>query len=114
MSVARATIDQRMIPPPGGQIINGQIYRRVLNCNYSEPNYTRQFQYGHTHNESCYRSELIGPAVKAGDFRSLRDKEDAVRKAKEENLPLEQELASLEKQLAESKVQLGKLRFGKM
>jgi hypothetical protein len=52
--------------------------------------------------------------VKAGDFRSLRDKEDAIRKAKEENLPLEQELASLEKQLAESKAQIAKLRSGKM
>lgn len=112
-SLVRATIDQRMIPPPGGQIINGQIYRRVLSCNYNSSNYTRQFQYGHTHDESCYRSEQIGPAVKAGDFRSARDKDDAIRGAKEENLPLEVELTSLEKQLIESKSQLGKLRTDK-
>jgi len=48
-----------------------------------------------------------------GEFRSLFEKENAVRSAKEENLPREQELASLEKQLAEARAQLAKLRTAK-
>jgi phage shock protein A len=56
---------------------------------------------------------VIRRSVGNGEFRSLFDKENAIRTAKEENLPLEQELASLEKQLAESKTQLAKLRTAK-
>jgi hypothetical protein len=111
-SLIRGTIDQQMVPPAGGHIVGGQIYRRVLHCNYSPSNWTGQRDYVHTHDASCYRSELIGPVVKVGDFRSSRDKDDAIRRAKDENLPLEQELASLEKELAESKAQLAKLRSG--
>lgn len=93
MGLARATVDQQMVAPPGGKIEGGQVYRR-------EP-YDYWPYYGYA---------PIGPAVKKGDFPSQREKEEAVRKAKEETLPMEQELMSLQDDLAAAKAKLAKLR----
>jgi regulator of replication initiation timing len=94
MGLARATIDQQLIPPAGGKIENGQVYRR-------EPREVWPY----------YIYAPIGPAVKTGDFRSFKDKEDAIRAAKEEASPMEQELKSLQDELAAAKAKLGKLRM---
>jgi hypothetical protein len=98
MGLARATVDQPMVPPPGGKIENGQVYRRDA-CN--DPTH---YDYHH------YHYAPIGPAVKTGDFRSLKDKEDAIRKAKGEALPMEQELKALQDELAAAKAKLAKIR----
>jgi len=100
MAMARATVDLPMVAPPGGKIENGQVYRRDYDGYgrgmvdyYSRPVYTS-----------------IGPAVKKGDFSTQREKEEAVRKLKEETLPMEQELKSLQDDLAAAKAKLAKLR----
>jgi hypothetical protein len=99
MGLARATIDQRMVPPAGGMIEGGQVYSREVG-----PKYPYYPYYGFI---------PIGPAVKTGDFRSLKDKEDAIRAAKEETLPMEQEMKSLQDELAATKAKLAKLRMSR-
>ena len=101
MAMARATVDQPMVAPPGGKIENGQVYRREPYGTWPYDDY----YYGH-----APRYAPIGPAVKKGDFPSLREKEEAVRKLKEETLPMEQELKSLQDDLAAAKAKLAKLR----
>ena len=95
MGLARATVDQPMVPPPGGMISDGQVFRR-------EP---REYY-------PYYGFVPIGPAVKKGDFSSLREKDEAIRKAKEEVLPMEQEFKALQDELAAAKAKLAKLRAG--
>jgi hypothetical protein len=51
--------------------------------------------------------------VKKGDFRTQQEKESAIQKAKEENLPMEQEMRSLQAELAAVKAKLAKLRNSK-
>ena len=100
MGLARATVDQPMVPPPGGKIENGQVYRRDT-CN--DPTH---YDYHH------YHYAPIGPAVKKGDFSSQREKDEAVRKAREEALPMEQEFKALQDELAKAKAKLANLRAG--
>ena len=108
MGLARATVDQPMVPPPGGKIENGQIYRRELHKDYS---YYGPYYYGPSY-ESHYEYVAIGPAVKKGDFPTQHEKDKAIQKAKEEALPMEQELKALQDEFAAAKAKLGKLRAG--
>jgi len=98
MSLIRATVDVRMIPPAGGYISGGMVYGLACNATY---------QY-HTHDSHCYKP--IGPAVRVGDFRTAHDKEKAVQAAKEANMPLELELKTLSDELKKTKEKLAKLR----
>jgi DNA repair exonuclease SbcCD ATPase subunit len=90
----RGTVDVRMVPPPGGAIIDGQVCRR--DDDYPYPPY--------------YRYVPIGPAVRKGDFPTLLDRDKAIQAAKEELLPLEQELKTLRDDLTKVKDKLAKLR----
>jgi hypothetical protein len=100
MALARATVDVQMAAPPGGKIENGQVYRRDYDSS-GRPmvDYSRRPVYS-----------SLGPAVKKGDYSSQREKEEAFRKAKEEALPLEIELRSLQEQQAAAKAKLTKIR----
>jgi len=120
MSIIRGTVDVPMIPPAGGFVRDGQIY--TLRC--TEPpsrwiitgSHTDAYgnviqersQIYHTHRDSCYQP--IGPAVKVGDFRTVLERNKAIQAAKDANLPLEQELKSLQDELAKAKANLAKLR----
>jgi len=94
LAVTRGTIDVRMVPPAGGAIIGGQVCRL-------DPNYPYYPYYNYV---------PIGPAVRQGDFRTQRDKDIAIQTAKEELLPLEQELKTLRDELTKTKEKLAKLR----
>ena len=113
MGLARATLDQQMIPPAGGKIENGQVFRQdvrylreVERVGYDASG-NRFVTY---RNVPSYEYVPIGPAVKKGDYRTQSEKEEALRKAKEEGLPMEQELKSLQDELAAAKAKLAKLR----
>ncbi|MCX5682311.1 MAG: hypothetical protein NT049_01325, partial [Planctomycetota bacterium] len=90
MELERAKVDQRMVPPPSGgiRIVNNE--ERIYNFEYKD----------------------IGPAIKRGDFRTQQEKDEAIRKAKEDALPVEQELKALQDELAATKAKLAKLRTG--
>ena len=94
LAVTRGTIDVRMVPPAGGAIIGGQVCRL-------DPNYPYYPYYNYV---------PIGPAVRQGDFRTQRDKDIAIQTAKEELLPLEQELKTLRDESTKTKEKLAKLR----
>jgi hypothetical protein len=88
--LARAKVDQRMIPPPNGGIHQHGGEERIHN----------------------FEGNDIGPAIKRGDFRTQLDKDEAVRTAKQDLLPMEQELRALQDELAAAKAKLAKLRAG--
>jgi hypothetical protein len=91
--LSRSTIDQVTPVPPGAIVKNDTVYRKeslVVSPHY---------QY-----------VPLGPAIRKGDFRSQREKDDAVKKAKEEAVPLEQELRSLQAEQAAAKAKLLKLK----
>jgi len=122
LSIIRATIDVPMIPPAGGVVRGGQIYS--LRCTVPSVRwiirYSHMDAYGnliqdrvpvyHTHDDSCYQP--IGPAVKVGDYRTVLERTKAIETAKEANLPLAQELKSLQDELAAAKAKLANLRAG--
>jgi chaperonin cofactor prefoldin len=104
----RGKVDERMVPPPGGKIEGGQVYRRELHNDWS---YYGPY-YGPSYG-SHYEYVPLGPAVKKHDFRTPQEKDAAIRTAKEEALPLYQERKALQDQLAATKAKLAKLRAGK-
>jgi len=87
--VSRSTIDQATVVPPGGIIKGGTVYKKEALI--VEP----YFQY-----------IAVGPVTRRGDFRNQREKDDALKKAREEAAPLEQELKSLQAQQAAARVNL--------
>lgn len=93
-NLLRATVDVPMVPPPGGMIRDGQVWRRDSDYPY--------YPY--------YRYLPVGPAVKKGDFPTQHEKEKAIQSAKEANLPLEQQLRNLRDQLDKAKAGQAKLR----
>ena len=104
-ALIRASIDVRMIPPPGGYIKDGQVWRRGKRYNVG----TAKDPWWR------YRPDVpIGPAVKKGDFRTAHERSMAVEAAKTKLLPLFEELRPLEKELAQLKKELGKLRKEKI
>jgi phage shock protein A len=107
--LARGKVDERMVPPAGGKIENGQVYRREVHNDWS---YYGPYYYGPNYG-SHYEYVAIGPAVKTHDFRTQHDKEAAIQKVKEETLPLYQERKALQDELAAIKAKLAKLRTGK-
>ncbi|MCX5676935.1 MAG: hypothetical protein NTX87_18245 [Planctomycetota bacterium] len=120
MSLIRATVDVRMVPPAGAFIRGGQIYS--LRCTEPSVRWTirrshtdafgntvdERYPVYHTHGDSCYQP--TGPAVKVGDFRTVFERDKAIQAAKDANLPLEQELKTLRDELAKTKEKLAKLR----
>jgi regulator of replication initiation timing len=76
--LSRSTVDIPTPVPPGGIIQNGTVFKK-------ESMIVAPF----------YRLVPVGPAVKKGDFRTADEKEEAVKKAKAEWMPLDQELKSL-------------------
>jgi hypothetical protein len=108
-NLIRTTLDTPMVPPPGGFIRDGQMYRRDLTCGRSTAR-VYPYYYGHVHDASCYTDTPIGPAVRAGDFRSAHEKDKAIQAAKEENLPSEKMLLDLRNELEKAKQELGRLR----
>ena len=108
-ALVRGVVDQQMIPPAGGKIEGGQIYRREV---HNDWNYYGPYYWGYNYG-THYEYVPIGPAVKKGDYRSQQEKDAAIQKAKEETLPMEQEMKSLQAELAATKLKLAKLRAGK-
>ena len=113
-SLTRATLDARMIPPPGGYISGGYVYRRRLTCGRREILRSPNSWEVHRHTEYCYTSYRIGPAVKQGDFRTRHDKDMATEAARKKLLPLFEEMRPLDEELAQLKEELGKLRKEKI
>ena len=111
-ALTRATVYTRM-PVPTGCFVEGQnIYRKRLICGHPEVTRTpyRWDVYVHRHTNSCYTSDLIGPAVKEGDFRTQHDKDMAIEAAKAKILPLFEEMRALDNVLDSSKKELAELR----
>lgn len=79
-ALVRASLDARMIPPAGGFISRGQVYRREMRGG-----------------NECFVP--IGPAVKVGDFRTQKDKDTAIEAAKAKLLPLFEEVRALDDEL---------------
>lgn len=95
MSLIRSTVDTPMVPPAGGGICPF--------CSF----------YNHPMNTPMIinsEGKHIGPAIKRGDFRSVLERDKAIQTAKEESLPLEQELKTLRDELTKTKEKLAKLR----
>jgi hypothetical protein len=107
--LSRGKVDERMVPPAGGKIENGQVYRREVHNDWS---YYGPYYYGPNYG-SHYEFVAIGPAVKMHDFRTQHEKEAAIQKVREETLPLYQERTALQTELAATKAKLAKLRTGK-
>jgi hypothetical protein len=89
MDLSRSTVDVQTPVPAGGVIQNGNVYKKeaLIVAPY-------------------YRYVLIGPVVKKGDFRTSDEKDEAIKKAKEEKKPLDQELKSLIAEQAAAKNKL--------
>ena len=97
-ALSKASVDVRMIPPPGGYISDGQIYRRD------------RYNVGTTqYPDWRERSYAIGPAVKIGDFRTEHDKGMAMEAARTKLLPLFEEVRALDNELDPLKKELAKL-----
>jgi hypothetical protein len=107
--LSRGKVDERMVPPAGGKIEDGQVYRREVHNDWS---YYGPYYYGPSYG-SHYEYVAIGPAVKTHDFRTQHDKEAAIQKVREETLPLYQERTALQTELAAIKAKLAKLRASK-
>jgi chromosome segregation ATPase len=111
-ALTRATIDTRM-PVLTGCFVDGQnIYRKRLICGHPEvvKSPYRSDVYAHHHTDSCFTSDLIGPAVKEGDFRTQHDKDMAIEAAKAKMLPLFEEVRALDKELDQLQKELAELR----
>lgn len=67
----RATVDTRYVPPPGGRVYDGQVWRRESDAN-----------------GNVIRWVPLGPAVKQGDFRTAGQRDAAIAEAKAALLPL--------------------------
>ena len=91
-ALTRATIDLPMQVPPHGMVQDGQVYRRES---------IEQHPY--------YRYIPIGPAVKQGDFRTQRDKDQAIQEVRARLLPLFEEVRTLDAQLEPLKSELAQL-----
>ncbi|GAH34277.1 unnamed protein product, partial [marine sediment metagenome] len=113
-SLARATLDTRMIPPPGGFIRDGYVYGRRLTCGRREIVRSPNAWEVHRHTDSCYTSYRIGSAVRQGDFRTQHEKSMAIEAAKRGLLPLFEEMRPLDGKLTELKAELGELRRAKI
>ncbi|MCX5682310.1 MAG: hypothetical protein NT049_01320 [Planctomycetota bacterium] len=89
MELSRSTVDTLTQMPPGGVIQNGNIFKKesLIVAPY-------------------YRLVLVGPVVKKGEFRTADEKEEAIKKAKAEWFPLDQELKSLIAEQAAAKSKL--------
>jgi len=96
VSLIRSTVDTPMVPPAGGGICTGM-------HTYPGPYHTEPMIID-------VNGRHLGPAVKRGDFRTAHEKEKAIQTAKEELLPLEQELRTLCDESAKAKEKLAKLR----
>ena len=91
-ALTRATIDVPMQVPPHGMVKDGQVYRRML-----------------IDNAPYYQYVPIGPAIKEGDFRTQRDKDQAIQEAKVKLLPLFEEVRAMDAQLEPLKSELAQL-----
>jgi regulator of replication initiation timing len=91
--LVRSTIDQQMPVPPGGVVKGGVVYKKegLIVAPY-------------------YQFIPVGPAMRKGDFRTQQEKDDAIRKARDEAAPLEQEFKSLQADQVAAKVKLLKLK----
>jgi hypothetical protein len=96
MLFVRSTVDTPMVPPAGGGICTGM-------HTYPGPYHTEPMIID-------ANGRHLGPAVKRGDFKTAQEKEKAIRAAKEELIPLEQELRTLRDESAKAKDKLTKLR----
>ena len=113
-SLTKATLDVQVTPPPGGFISNGYVYGKRLTCGRREVLRSPNSWEVHRHDESCYTSYQIGPAVKQGDFRTQHEKDMAVEAARRGLLPLFEEMRPLDEELSQLKEELGKLRKEKI
>jgi len=114
-ALVRGTVDTRAEVPSGCYVDGEKIYRKKLTCGRPvilrcSTCTTHPCKHEHTHSESCYTSYPIGPAVRAGDFRTQYDKDMAIEAARRKQLPLFEEMRPLEKELAQLQEELGKLR----
>ena len=111
-ALTRTTIDTRMAVPTGCFVDGQNIYRKRLICGHPETAKSpyRWDVYAHHHTDSCYTSDLIGPAVKEGDFRTQHDKDMAIEAAKAKILPLFEEMRALDKELDRLQKELAELR----
>ena len=111
-ALTRTTIDTRMAVSTGCFVDGQNIYRKRLICGHPETAKSpyRWDVYAHHHTDSCYTSDLIGPAVKEGDFRTQHDKDMAIEAAKAKILPLFEEMRALDKELDRLQKELAELR----
>jgi len=118
-ALARATLDAKMIVSPGCFVEGENLYRRKLICGRPEVLRSPNSWEVHTHSDSCYsrygyNSQLLGPAVKRGDFRTALDKDMAIEAVKAKLLPLFEEVRALDAELDPLKKELGELRKEKI
>jgi outer membrane murein-binding lipoprotein Lpp len=102
-NLCRATIDRRVTG--GGNLICGRGTGAYL-----YPHNRPYYYYGHTHDSSCYAP--VWERIEQGNFRTQHDKDEAIRLANEEKLPLEQMLLKQRTDLEKAKQELGRLRRG--
>lgn len=101
-NLCRGTIDRRITG--GGNLICGRPSGANL-YPHNNPNYDY-----HTHSAYCYAP--VWQRIEQGTFRTQHDKDEAIRSANEEKLPLEQMLLNLRNDLEKAKQQLGRLPRG--
>jgi regulator of replication initiation timing len=91
--LVRSSIDQQTPVPSGGVVNGGVVYRKesLIVAPY-------------------YQFIPVGPAVRKGDFRTQQEKDDAIRRARDEAAPLEQEFKSLQAEQVAAKVKLLKFK----
>lgn len=100
-NLCRGTIDRRITG--GGNLICGRLSGSNL---YP---HGRSYYY-HTHDASCYAP--VWERTEQGTFRTQHDKDEAIRSANEEKLPLEQMLLNLRNDLEKARQELRRLPRG--
>lgn len=113
-SLARATIDKRMEVPRGCFVERGNIYRRRLICGRPEILRSPEPWRVHRHTDACYSrygydSDLVGPTVIPGDFRTLYDRTAAINAIRAELAPVHVELRAIKEELGKVKAEVGTL-----